>query len=415
MKPRQTIVHFGDLEKISAACICLGFATCFTGIEGSVGGLVLRPFDFIAVIFLPILLAAQFGRETPPISSGLMLLAAFLAFHTISAFSVSTANGIREAIQSAELGLFAFVLSAYRNGIDWKRSKNFTLLIIIPIVIYVIAWHLARGQYVGWKLLGNTKMIFLFLPAILMPILIGSVHRRSYLQLFILAIIAALVVGSGERKALLNFVVICSAMFLLGYLDPLRMIICAVVVSFVIVVISSMNPYAAKQVTTLVSLVQDSELPLYALMEGVTPSSLSNAQRLFAFEITEYVVKEHPAMGLGTNAYSIYINSKFPLIPKYLLVSIHNEFQRVLVENGMIGLLIYSAIWVRCATFMLSFRYSEERYYLLCYVALFSSFLHYCLFEGSGNESFLVLVFVALLPDFFSIALREKRASESRE
>jgi hypothetical protein len=414
MKADPPLLQFGTFERIAAAFLSVGFATCFTGIEWSLGGLVLRPFDLIAGIFLPLLLIAQLWREPLPDSFGFLLLAAFLMFHTASAFTVSTNNGVREAIQTTELALFAYVLTTYRRGIDWRRSRKIVLLIIVPTTLYVILWHVMHGQYVGWKMLGNTKMIFLFLPAIVVPMIIYSNHHGGYLQLFILALLAILIVGSGERKALLNFAIICSAMFLLGYIDPLRMMIGAAVIALIVVFLSSVNTYAAKQIITLVSLFQSSELPLSALMEGATPSSLSNAQRIFAFEITQHVVAERPMMGLGTNAYSMYIHSTFPNIPEYLLVSVHNEFQRVLVENGVIGLAIYSAIWVRCALFMFSMSYARERYYLMCYFALFSSFLSYCLFEGSGNESFLVLVFMALLPDFFRVALQDQRSLEKR-
>ncbi|MGO4389222.1 O-antigen ligase family protein [Microvirga sp. 2YAF29] len=414
MNVAPSALHFGIVERFAAAVLSVGFATCFTGIEWSIGGLVLRPFDVIAIIVLPILLLMQLWRKPFPDSFGFLLLSVFLAFHTASAFTVSTSNGIREAIQTTELILFAYILTVYRRGIDWRRCRAIVIAVIIPTTIFVILWHVMNGHYVGWKFLGNTKMIFLFLPAIVIPMLIGPGQRRMSLQIAVLALLAVLVVGSGERKALLSFAIICSAMFLLGYLDPVRMTIGAVVIALIVIVIVSLNTYAAKQIDTLASLISSSELPLSALMEGATPSSLSNAQRIFALEITQHVVAEKPMTGLGTNAYSMYIHSTFPSIPEYLLVGVHNEFQRVLVENGIVGLVIYSAIWVRSALFMFSMSYSRERYYLMCYFALFISFLSYCFFEGSGNESFLVLIFVAMLPDCFGVALQEERLLEQR-
>ena len=77
-------------------------------------------------------------------------------------------------------------------------------------------------------------------------------------------------------------------------------------------------------------------------LPGDTPSDV---QRAFARHVSRELFVEHPLFGVGTNQYLEIVGETFPNLPKELRLEIHGEFQRILTENGLVGLSLYLLIW----------------------------------------------------------------------
>ena len=74
--------------------------------------------------------------------------------------------------------------------------------------------------------------------------------------------------------------------------------------------------------------------------------SYSNIIRFFIFDVSKNLFIENPLIGVGTNNFIIILKNILYLI--FLTAGgIHNEFLRVLIENGLIGLFLYLMIWYK--------------------------------------------------------------------
>ena len=69
--------------------------------------------------------------------------------------------------------------------------------------------------------------------------------------------------------------------------------------------------------------------------------SYSNLQRAFAFNISKEYFLRNPIIGIGTNNFILTLNNEHYYLPDFLMVGIHNEFFRIPVENGLVGLFLY--------------------------------------------------------------------------
>ncbi|OWK21896.1 hypothetical protein AJ88_12790 [Mesorhizobium amorphae CCBAU 01583] len=152
---------------------------------------------------------------------------------------------------------------------------------------------------------------------------------------------------------------------------------------------------------------------------GDTPS---NVQRSFAFTLSRQLISEHPLMGVGTNQFKNIIDTEFRHLPDELRLGIHGEFQRILTENGIIGLSLYILIWV-AAWLRLSRVLSWALFHELIGAAqarlLPLVILVPCAFyvgtEASGTRAFVTLILVSLLPELtrhgLCLALHRARRS----
>jgi hypothetical protein len=137
--------------------------------------------------------------------------------------------------------------------------------------------------------------------------------------------------------------------------------------------------------------------------QGDTPS---NVQRAFAFEISKQIFAEHPFVGIGTNQFLNMLDEQFSNLPRELRLGIHGEFQRILSENGLIGLSLYLVIWL-AAWFRLGRALSWAHSHGLIRAAqariLPLVFLVPCALyvgtEASGTRAFVTLILVSLSPE----------------
>jgi O-antigen ligase len=103
-----------------------------------------------------------------------------------------------------------------------------------------------------------------------------------------------------------------------------------------------------------------------------------------------------------------------------LRAAVHNEFLRMLAENGILGtgivlaalgrsmiLSIRDAIWMRR-------RFGDYAYIRILFI-MFIPVLTYMWYEGSGTEMFVIIVLITLMPDLLpSIVMRARIYVEQR-
>lgn len=93
-------------------------------------------------------------------------------------------------------------------------------------------------------------------------------------------------------------------------------------------------------------------------------------------------------------------------------LGIHGEFQRVLVENGLVGIIAYLFIWYKSwtRTKIVLFEaqknglINKEQLNFLLY-SIYLTFAFYVGTEASSTRSFLLLVIISLLPDYLGYNL----------
>jgi hypothetical protein len=394
----------------------------FSGIEERVGGIIVRPFDLIAAIMTLALLLKLLSRRSVHIPTGFILLLPFFAIHVLSALTVSTGNGIREGLQMCVIVAFLFSLA---NADDpAPRGKQWWVLFWVTwaILAFNIGWHINEGWWSGWKRLDELKHTFA-ISTLLTVIWIAQRHfRPTGLQLLLFGLLGGIIVISGERKALLVYALAFLMMLSATRSKSTIVLMLAPVVFIAAALFFFVDAYVLKQLSSF-------GFEASATATGL-PTSFSNAQRLFALKVGWQMFQEHPLIGVGTNRYQIMIESQFSYLPKYLLTSIHGEFFRVLVENGIVGFISYMTVWIMSAlrTWQLT-KYLKAtgkmssgaaRDYLYAYILFYLTGVVICGLEASGTEAFLYLGVVSLWPDLsrrtfqFDVARDRQRAPRLR-
>jgi hypothetical protein len=371
----------------------------------------LRPFEFLIVLSL--LAGVGTGRwRNIRIPAGFLLLIPYLIWHVFSAATINIVNGLREFLQVGAVSIFAWVLAQEAPRLEIAKISRLLCLGMAAILVYTIQWHLTNGYWVSWKKLIDTRLVFVFLPLTLAGlILFSSLAHRKILWLA-WAGLAPLLLMSGERKALLIYLFLSALLLARGRMVPLVMSTAVAFASLIIISPMIDDHYLQTQVRTLVEPASTGQyeyvMATGEYMPGDTPS---NVQRAFAYAVSGRMIAEHPLMGVGTNQYVDIINQQFNGLPEDMRLGIHSEFQRVLTENGFIGLGLYLLIWgvgwerfrrfLRQAARLGRISYSQARVLpLLLFIpcALFVGT------EASGTRAFVTLILISLLPEITKYA-----------
>jgi O-antigen ligase len=356
-----------------------------------------RPFDYLSILCGGAMLLVLKDRGLL-FSKHAVLHFAFLAVYLLSAFSQGLMNGLREGIQVGTVVVFVAALMGYVRQRPNHSIMLIAAIMLVGIILWNIWWHVSNGFYVGFKRLDEPKAGFIFLPAILAVI----VARWSKPAAFALAMVAlAMIFMSGERKAYM-----VGLLFVVTYigLADLRLLLAGAVAAAGLLVLASVDEtgYLARQKASI--LTPQTEIDFFSLDETENlPASFSNAQRKFAFEFGWTLVEENPIFGIGTNAYAPLVVERFPTLPEYLTIAIHGEFFRSLVENGIIGFLLYVGAWLAAARAVFSsvrlrraftgMRDLEHARFLI-----FAGCLAFSAFESAKTLSILAFLLPPLLP-----------------
>jgi O-Antigen ligase len=380
------------------------------------GLILVRPFEFLIAIGMlgwP-LIAARRGVRVPV---GLLLLLPYLTWHVASASVGGPRNTVREALQVFVVTMFAFLLAQEAPRLDVKRVSRRLLLGIAAIALGTLVWHIAHGYWVGWKQFPEPRLSFVFSPVVLAGlILFAEAERRRRLH-FIWAGLFPVLLMSGERKALIIYLILSALLFARG---RVALIVPALATAFVgLLLLSTVveNPYLQKQIHTLVEPGGTGNyeyvIATGRYLPGDTPSDV---QRAFALHVSGQMFAEHPLLGVGTNQYSEIVAERYADLPEGLGLEIHGEFQRILTENGLVGLSLYALIWIASWSRLsrtLRGAFADGRLTSTqARVLPLLVFIPVALFvgtEASGTRAFIVTIVISLLPELVGGALSRAR------
>jgi O-Antigen ligase len=376
-------------------------------------GLVLvRPFEFLialGIIGWP-LIAARRGVHVPV---GLLLLLPFFLWHVASATVGGQQNVAREGLQVLVVIMFAFLLAQEAPRLDTTRLSRRLLFGMAAIAAGTILWHIAHGYWVGWKQLPDPRLAFVFLPVLLAGLILFAEGRSRRTLQFVWAGMFPMLVMSGERKALVIYLVLTALLFARGRLALIAPALAAAFVGLVLLSTVVENPYLQRQIRTLVEPAGGGNYE-YVLATGeyLPDDTPSDVQRAFARHNSRQMFAEHPLFGVGTNQYIEIVDETYPNLPEELGLEIHGEFQRILTENGLVGLSLYLLVWVAAWV-----RLSRVLRDAVDYGGLTRTqarvlplllFIPLALFvgtEGSGTRAFVGAIIISLLPELVCGAL----------
>lgn len=402
--------------------IVIAILTLMTQFEADIGVMKLKPFDVIIIFSAAYyLLLFMFRGYKISIPFCFLLLLPFFLTHVMQARHLGMSNVIREGIQAMIMLLFVIFAYTTVNRETILRYSKTMCFGITAILTYVVIWHLANGHVSRWKEFDDAKFAFTIFPIIPTFLALKDKYaptkwtKRGALILFLYV---PLVVLSGERKAALVTFILLGIVGLRGHLfkKPANIAIIFVglfAFSVVLPIIAEL-PYIKRQIE---SVTQDDSAELVLNNDGTyNVLSPSNAQRVFAWERSFEIVHEYPFFGIGTNMYKQYIRRNYSAYPTFLKVEIHSEFQRALVELGIIGLLFYLLPLIRTFFFIARCSLRPDTYMIRDLgIACCVSFILIMATEGGGTQQFVLYTLLALFPDLAAKVYQEHRLQKYTE
>jgi hypothetical protein len=392
----------------------MAIAALFSGLHQKVGSAKVQVADLLIIATIAAVVLRDFA--TPRISRPLAcLLATYLLIYVISAFSVDLGAAAKEILQ---IGLAVSFLTA---AFGYYRTRSTDRLLVIAsvliglVLIYNVSWHVAQGQYVGWKSLNEPKTVFILLPMLLILHLdrFGRAGRHAPLFLLLAVIAGVIILLSGERKAYLFAVV--ALVIWSGPRGLWRYVFAAVAIAplLVAVVGTDRDTYLGRQISSLTDAFTGQAdaletASLSMMLDDRRPSTLSNVQRELSERMARSMWEKEPTWGIGTTAFARAVERETSL-PEEFRMNIHGEFQRALYENGVVGLTAYALLWF-WALAAIAWRWPAttargdpqlNKIKLACAVM----FLIYCAFEASKG---LTLLCICMLP--FLVAMPPRSA-----
>jgi hypothetical protein len=394
------------VEQALFGAVVVAFMSLFLDIKIG-GGVTIRPFDILVVTagVSLVLLNIISGRFN--VRVGFLLIICFFVWETCTAILISKDNFFREALQSLVLLMFAYPISMYSRVIDWKFLGFVFAIYGSALVLFMIGWHVAQGKYFGWKDFNAMKTMFTYVtPAVFAY---RVMHRKSanLWDYVVIVLFAVALFYSGERKAQIGFLGCVALAAVAGYLSRVKVASFAVAVIFAVPILAASNPYLMRQANFFAVKDETSHYTLSQYQAPPPDGSPSNLQRHFANSLAPEIVRTHLITGLGTNGFMPYVTQRFKdRMPYYYIQTIHNEFERIIVENGIVGLALYCFAWIRSLVW-LGVKYQRLSLRTKCIYGMFylSLFLE-CFFEGSGTRAFVAFIVTALLPEFFANRLK---------
>lgn len=406
-------------DRVVATGLVLALAVLFCGISFDTPLGTVKPFD---VLILSIILPCILSRKVQNIniSSGLMLMFVFYIVCVVPVFfSNDLSYSIKRSLQIVIMMSFGILLLNVNFSALNRYHYFLALAVMSCIVAFNVAWHVANGYVTDWKRLGDPKSLFVFLPACLgTGMVLGIVPRKSF-TLLIWVFLFVLIVMSGERKALPTFFVISIAVFL--DLKNIHLFVVVMVIGICGLLAGDivLDGYVFRRIDSIFAQSDARNDPLYILQGGI-PASVSDTQRKVGIQVAEQLFAENPIFGAGMDACVTYSVSHFANYPKFIHGVVHNEFRRILAEQGLFGILLMLLPLLR--TVFYSALDSLNRYvayrdisYLRASIIILVPSIAYMWSEGSGTEMFALVMLTALLPDLLpAIAARSAHAAAAR-
>ena len=377
---------------------------------------IIRPFDLLTVLIFFYAYTSQNKEAEQKLSLGFFYLFPFFIIHFTFALRVSAANFFREFLQVMIFIAFAYILSHFKTRIDYKKIIINLLLGSIFIMLFSIFWHLINGYQIGWKQLPDSRIIFTIISLLIFAYLNISGKKEKAKIPFFLIVFFLLTLLSGERKALLIFFFLFVMHYSQGKILKIALISIGGYILLYLLSDFLENPYLKIKIDSLIGILDTGNFQ-YFLDTGELKEkdTYSNVQRIFAFSISKVYFLENPIFGVGTSNFLNLIRDQYYYLPDFFIGGIHNEFQRVLIENGLVGLFFYLFIWYKSWTRTKNITIKAKKIglmsdlqYKFCTYSIYVACIAYVGMEASSLRSFIILIFISLLPDYLNYHLSLK-------
>lgn len=391
------------LSQYAALCVL----ALLLGIQYDVG-VVLRPFDALVGVggLLLIGRASVRGRiDSIRKNPAYTLFLVTYGYRCVSGFFLSSPGiAIKEIIQVIEFVILIHLVASATK--DEKRRRRFFRILLIGLGGLSVAaalWHVSKGSYANYKDLGDTKFAFA-----LFALVAATSYLRSRTTVRRMVLIAAvfLTVLSGERKgwvaltgagAVMYFVFQGRSVrrFVSSLLRP-RVFVGGSVAVAVLLAAALQFEYVRTQFRTTYDLyIIASNISLQMDLSAFETSG-SNLARLYILLFTIQTAFAHPIFGVGTGRWHDALAKTADSVSPNYMIGAHSEYQRLTVENGLLGLGLYLLTWF--ATLRRAVRFFQRvpgslrtSTLTVIGVAVFGALINLFLGSGALNILFLAL------------------------
>ena len=370
---------------------------------------MLRLFDVLTVLFFfnVIINNNQFTKQKKHNFNFFFL---FLIIHVLLSYKIGLNNFIREFIKALIIFSFFFVLIKIKDQINYQLLLNYGYKFSIVLTLWVVIWHLYNGYNAGWKHLQDSRLIFTILP-VLHFIYFKIYTDRKFIFTFLTIILFLVILFSGERRALFVFFMLLILFYYKGISIKSIFIFLFSYFIFFVSVNFITNSYVKGYLEKLTTF-QNTGNYIYTIETGsiLENDSISNIVRAFQLDYSKKLFLENPLTGVGTNGYLDKLAEDYGHLRLFsgtspLATGLHGEFQRVTVENGLLGIIIYflawSQSWVKLRNKINEFQKKKNidivRFKFVIYSLYFPALVYISL-AGSSLRSFILLGIISVLP-----------------
>lgn len=248
----------------------------------------------------------------------------FFCFHLFSAFRFHR-NGLGFVLQAATVLIFVVAFVNRYSQVAMHRFLAIAGVGYTVLFVVVVVYHLYHHHLVVYKFISDSKAIFDLLPIMLVALRLSNTRLSRRCFFIALPIFTIFLLLSGERKAYILLIMFSPLLINfkspMSYLLPIILLAAAPIAANV-----EKSGYVSRQIGTLQHFAQ-----------GKVDKTVSNERRAGALQAAWTIFKEHPADGAGTNMYEYEMYRHFGTS-----MGTHDEWMRVLAENGVIGFTFYA-------------------------------------------------------------------------
>ena len=334
-------------NKVFAVFCALTFASIFSGIETSVGGVRVRLFDCLVVVTALYLTLTFFSRNLS-INFDLRYLFVVAPYGYLGVFTLFVGSTFVAAKELVQIGEFLLVMMAARLAIESHEKLFFDSLRfgLWVIVVATTLTHLVDGQFTNYKTFGDPKLAFGYV-AMLEVIR----YRERGAGAIPLAIAISLTILAGDRKGWVGLLVgSISALVLSSRTKLVQRIRVSILSILAVLLLVATIPfvdrtgYIERQFDSFVAVPSvffgDSGIRSYTYL---TMEKQSDRSRLFTLAIALEVIEEEGFSGIGHGKFQQIMKSKGGGEKGYGH-SFHNEYLMFAVVGGIVGLTLYVGV-----------------------------------------------------------------------
>jgi len=388
-----------------AFLISILFLALFSNIRFQFDFALLRLFDILTVVFFIYIFNKE--KHNNDKSYGFYYLIPFFILHILLSYQLGIKNILREFLQIIIILFFITIILKSKDNLNFKQLFKLLFVFSGLIILYTIYFHLSKGYFVGWKQLPDTRIAYVIFTILFFFYFKIFANDKNFIFFILSLMLFTILVLSGERKAIAVFIFLLCLYYFSGIGIKSALILIALYIVFSVSNEFITNPYIKDKIETTLNIMNTGNYE-YVMHTGQISDedTYSNAQRAFSINVSKTLIYESPLFGVGTNNYINYVNENYSYLPKFMKLGIHGEFQRVLVENGIMGFITFIFIWfksfkrfkIKLDDFVKKKYLTLEKKKFIIY-SIYVPLIFFVGTEGSSLRSFILLSIISLLPD----------------